>query len=267
MIDSWAVRLAPEPFQDFLPYTSVSALKVIHAKQVLGRALEIARHTTDPRARARESARIRESLERAGLDTELVILNQPGLSLAVTQLTDADRRLVGERVLKLYFHQLLSGGPLFLDLRPRHFSWDAATRTLGFYPSSLWYEPNPDFMARLRALYFGFYHPDRSRLARGIELFRWQSTASAGFEARIERLLRSHFGSAGETRFEVAHFRSTFDAIFAEVAESAAKLHPELTFLGVELVGLYLTLEALNVPLDARAAFEQMAADAGVVES
>jgi len=76
----------------------------------------------------------------------------------------------------------------------------------------------------------------------------------------------SHFGSAGETRFQVAHFRSTFESIFTEVAESGAKLHPELTFLGVELVGLYLTLESLNVPLDARAAFEQVSAESGIVQ-
>jgi hypothetical protein len=45
--------------------------------------------------------------------------------------------------------------------------------------------------------------------------------------------------------------------IFRETADSKAKLHPELTFLGVALVGLYLTLEQLQVPLDPRQAFEE----------
>jgi len=45
-------------------------------------------------------------------------------------------------------------------------------------------------------------------------------------------------------------------AIFTQAAQSAARLHPELMFLGVELVGSDLTLEASNVPLDPRAAFE-----------
>jgi len=61
--------------------------------------------------------------------------------------------------------------------------------------------------------------------------------------------------SAGH--FAIAHFRATFDAIFEEVAVSHAKLHPDLTFLGVELVGPYLTLESMNVALDARQAFER----------
>ena len=45
------------------------------------------------------------------------------------------------------------------------------------------------------------------------------------------------------------------DAIFADAAQSGAWLHPELMFLAAELVGSYLTLEALNVQLDPRAAF------------
>jgi hypothetical protein len=68
----------------------------------------------------------------------------------------------------------------------------------------------------------------------------------------------AHFGSDGETRFSIARSRATFDAIFDEVAAGQAKLQPHLTFLGVELVGLCLTLESLNVPLDARAAFQRV---------
>ena len=265
MLDSWALKLAPEPFRDFLPYTSVSALKVIHTRQVLRRALDIAQHTGDHGARAREASRLEQSLEQSALSSEIALVGSVGSGLSAATLDDADRRVIGERVLKLYFHQLFGDGPLFLDLRPRHFSWDANRRKLNFFPSSLWCAPDPEFMARLRSLYAGFYRDDRAALARGVELYGWQCSPTAGFEARIERLLRGHFGSSGEVRFLISHFRATFDAIFAEVAESQAKLHPDLTFLGVELVGLYLTLESLSVPLDARAAFEQVCRDPGRV--
>jgi len=259
MVESWAARLAPEPFRDFLPYTSPSALKVIHPKQVLSRALGVAQHVSDQSARAREAAHLQESLLGAGFSLRLHVAANAGSGLLTADLSEAERRLIGDRVLDLYFHLLHWDGPLFLDLRPRHFCWSKERQQLSFYPSALWCKPEAEFMQRLRALYVGFYQDESAPLARGIDLYRWDCSASAGFAERIEGLLRSHFGSAqlGPARFSIAHFRSTFDAIFAEVTASRAKLHPDLTFLGVELVGLYLTLESLNVPLDARSAFER----------
>jgi hypothetical protein len=145
-----------------------------------------------------------------------------------------------------------------LDFRPRHFSWQETQRCLTFFPSGLWYEPDPDFRQRVQSLYAGFYRRDQLALARGVELYSWDSHPLPGFSHRIEQLLLEHFGAgdARDTRFSISGFRSTFDRVFRETAESRAKLHPELTFLGVGLVGLYLTLEQLQVPLDPRQAFE-----------
>ena len=266
-LESWAQRLAPEPFRDFLPYTSVSALKVIHVTQVLRKASEVARHVSGNLDQARYVAVLQASLNAAGLGEQLCISTAAAKRFDPTELSESERRLVGERVLALYFHLLRWDGPWFLDLRPRHFGWDAEKALLTFSPSSLWYRPDPDFVRRVRCLYAGFYRAAPSALAEGIELYRWHCKPSAGFEQRIERLLRDHFGpgDASEIGFSIAHFRSTFEAIFEEAARSRAKLHPDLTFLGVELVGLYLTLESLAVPLSPRHAFERSStADASV---
>jgi len=250
------MRLTPEPFRDFLPYTSLSALKVIHTGQVLQRALEIAKRYGSDAARQRAAHALAASLGAAGLPIEVAA--SPVDALDVTALTREARAAIGARVLDLYFHQLQAQGPWFLDLRPRHFAWDDAQGRLEFFPSGLWYEPAPDFRRRVQSLYAGFYRNDQAALAEGIELYRWDSSPSPGFSRRIERLLREHFGAAdtGETRFSIGHFRATFDRIFRETAESKARLHPELTFLGVGLVGLYLTLEQLQTPLNAARAFE-----------
>ncbi|MES1178195.1 MAG: hypothetical protein ABUL62_27975 [Myxococcales bacterium] len=258
MAESWAARLTPEPFRDFLPYAAPSALKVIHLTQVASRALSVANHVNDETARAREALRLQESLRTAGLAELIEVSPEPVSGLTVSASSEEDRRSIGDRVLALYFHLLRWDGPLFLDLRPRHFSWAPGRQILRFYPSSLWCRPEPDFMHRLRALYIGFYRNDRAALEQGIDLYRWQSSPSKGFAERVEGLLRDHFGSldGAPMRFLVSHFRATFDAIFREVASSRAKLHPDLTFLGVELVGLYLTLESLNVTLDVQRAFE-----------
>ena len=254
---SWAARLAPEPFRDFLPYAAPSALKVVRATEVLSRALDVTRSMSDHATRSREASRLQESLAAAGLDA-LRILPQPCPGLVTSALSESERVVVGERVLALYFHLLRWDGPLFLDLRPRYFRCLPGGQ-LGFYPSALWCRPEPGFMDRLRALYRGFYRDDRAALASGLELYCWQGSPSAPFAERMERLLRAHFGAADSsgTHFRIAHFRATFDAIFQEVAASHAKLHPDLAFLGVELVGLYLTLESLNVPLDVQRIFDR----------
>ena len=101
--ESWAVRLAPEPFRDFLPYTSASALKVIHAREVLKRALEVAQHYSQTGERAREAARLQASLEAAGLGSALLIADEPRAQLATAELSQRERALIGERVLALYF--------------------------------------------------------------------------------------------------------------------------------------------------------------------
>jgi hypothetical protein len=253
------MRLTPEPFRDFLPYTSLSALKVIHTRQVLSRALEIVQNHGSDAARTRAAQVLTAALKTMGVDIQ--IAGAPVAPLDVRALSPKTRAAIGSRVLGLYFHQLHRPGPWFLDLRPRHFAWDDAKRTLTFFPSGLWYEPDPDFRRRVQSLYAGFYRHDRAELATGIELYSWDSRPSPGFPQRIEQLLREHFGAgdASEIRFSIAHFRSTFDRIFRETADSKAKLHPELTFLGVGLVGLYLTLEQLDVALNPRGAFEASA--------
>ncbi len=253
------MRLAPEPFRDFLPYTSLSALKVVHTGKVLSRALEIVQHYGSDAARMRSAQALAASVKTAGLAIQ--IARSPVAPLEVDALSPETRAAIGSRVLGLYFHQLHGQGPWFLDLRPRHFAWDAAQRSLTFFPGGLWYEPDPDFRRRVQSLYEGFYRQDQPALATGIELYSWDSRPLPGFSQRIERLLLEHFGpgDAPEIRFSIANFRSTFERIFREAAESKAKLHPELTFLGVGLVGLYLTLEQLQVPLDPRRAFEASA--------
>lgn len=257
------MRLTPEPFRDFLPYVSVSALKVIHTGKVLQRALGIVQHYGTEAARSRGADALAESLSSTGL--AIRIAKSPVKSLDVSALDAAAHVAIGSTVLNLYFHQLHGNGPWFLDLRPRNFAWDDAQGLLVFFPSGLWYQPDADFRRRVQSLYAGFYRQDRQALAKGIELYGWESQPLPGFSQRIELLLREHFGAGDghDTRFSIAHFRATFDRIFREAADSKAKLHPELTFLGVGLIGLYLTLEQLEAPLDPRLAFEANAPHGG----
>lgn len=255
MAPEWALRLTPEPFRDFLPYTPLSALQVIHGGQVLQRALGIAGNYASDTARRRAAHALEASLRAAGLAIQVAA--SPVTPLDTGALSAETRAMIGTRVLELYFHQIHRRSPWFLDLRPRHFAWNDARHSLTFFPSALWHAPDRDFRQRVQSLYAGFYRQSPAVLAQGIELYSWGSRPLPGFSQRIEQLLREHFGASDgrATRFSVAHFRSTFECIFREMSDSRAKLHPDLTFLGVGLVGLYLTLEQLAVPLDPRRAF------------
>jgi hypothetical protein len=256
MSAEWALRLTPEPFRDFVPYTSLSALKVIHTGQVLERALRIVSSSDSDGARRSRAERLGASLCEANLKVR--VASSPVQPLSVGTLSPESRAAIGEQVLRLYFQQLYAGGAWFLDLRPRHFSWNEEAQELTFFPSNLWFEPDSDFRRRVQSLYEGFYRGDRAALRLGLELYSWKTRARDGYSERLELLLRRHFGAGEgrEVRFASAHFRETFDQIFQEAALSGAKLHPELTFLGVALIGLYLTLESLQVPLDPHRAFE-----------
>jgi hypothetical protein len=259
MSADWAERLTPEPFRDFLPYVSLSALKVIHPRHVLAQAVRVVQHSGSTATVTRLASELASSVAGARLGVQ--VSHAPVGPLSTSQLSPDSRAAIGARVLSLYFHQLFAQTTWFLDLRPRHFAWDDVTQTLSFYPTSLWYEPDPEFRRRVQSLYTGFYRGDRAALEAGVELYDWESRADKAFRERLEILLREHFGRAdsGQMRFHINHFRATFDGIFQEAARSGAKLHPGLTFLGVGLVGLYLTLESLQVPLDPSAAFETSA--------
>ena len=61
------MRLTPEPFRDFVPYTSLSALKVIHTGRVLKRALEIVQQYGSDSARTSRAQALAKSLSTADL--------------------------------------------------------------------------------------------------------------------------------------------------------------------------------------------------------
>ncbi len=97
--------------------------------------------------------------------------------------------------------------------------------------------------------------PTPPNLQKASKCTVWGCDPSRPFSARMQHLLQNHFGPPGEQiGFAMPQFRATFEAIFNDAAQSRSGL-PKLTFLGVEPVGLYLTLELLGGPLSPRAGF------------
>ncbi len=203
------------------------------------------------RLRPGDAKRAREALRVEGLR---VADDRPRGTERVEGLDAAARALRGQRVLTLYFQQLLHHDVALLDLRADRFRADAPGTV--WRPGWLHVRWDPAFLAALRDLYGGYYLADDAR-----------------FESAIARLsldpardvFLSHFGGGDqrEVRFERATFVRTFHQAFLACRDAPAgpggtaraPLHGNFLALGLYLATLYEHLERLGLGFDVRAAY------------
>jgi hypothetical protein len=172
----------------------------------------------------------------------------------VEDLDAAARALRGQRVLTLYFHQLIKHDVALLDLRADRFRQDGAGSS--WRPGWLHVTWDPTFLAALRDLYGGYYLGDSARFDSAV--------ARLSLEPARDVFL-SHFGGGDqrEVRFERATFVHTFHQAFLacrDAPEGAggaprATLHGNFLALGLYLATLYEHLERLGMGFDVRGAY------------
>lgn len=156
------------------------------------------------------------------------------------------RAWTGAAILRLYFAQIYTDAPTWLDLRPDAFRVEHTT--LEWSPARLAIVWQEDFLLHLRALYQGFYQGDDAGFRAALKDLRLLS---------VETLFRQHFGDGDQTEvvFSTRHFMKTFTEIFEASARSKISLHRNFVALGFYLASLYQSLEGLGGPFDVRAAF------------
>lgn len=169
------------------------------------------------------------------------------------------RRLIGQRVLELYFAQLMrpaeqAGGVTLLDLRPARLGVaaeelvDQGAQTLRWAPNRFYLRFSDAFGRAVQGLYLGFYRDDERRFAAALE------TLELG---AAEQLFRRHFGDGrAPQRFALSQLLDTLHEVFMLCDREGVRLSGEFVALGFYLTSLYQTLELLDVPLDVRAAFD-----------
>ena len=189
----------------------------------------------------------------SGLVAELApqILRLPlGIQLAAEvedgPLQSAPPLGLGERVLRLYFWQILTQPVALLDLRSK--GWAELPQTVyRWQPAPLLMAWEPDFITAVRQLYRGFYHEDEATLDQGLEAIGLKPGKAA---------LIAHFGQdQTQVAFDLAHFRSSFHDIFVACKNAKSRLHPNVLGLGAALACLYEHLQTLGGSFDARAAY------------
>ncbi len=183
-------------------------------------------------------------------DVELAVTNQPD-----------DWPDHGERLLELYFRQIIWHDRAFLDLRSERFETGASFALgdpLRWHPNGLWVTFNRDFLTGMREVYAGFYGDDPSKVRHGLgRLGLLGDGLSQGSRSQLLALLEDHFGAGRDSpmEFRVSHFMESFDKLFLFLRNEKISLSEDFLFLGVMLLTLYLHLESLGGHHDVRAAF------------
>jgi hypothetical protein len=155
----------------------------------------------------------------------------------------------GDRVLRLFFLQILREPTWFLDFRSIAFV-ERSGGSLQWSPQPYYYEFSPKFLSGIRMLYRGFYSGDESLFDQALIELRLMPA---------KKSLVRHFGTGDQTSvtFQLKTFQNTFTEVFEECAREKVKLETDFFVLGIALLSLYENLESLGKPLNARASFEE----------
>lgn len=225
-----------KPFLDLL---SPRFFDVVPMSTVLSQARTLGGNYFDTAAFAAARQARAATLAGAGLPVKLVD-TLPGPAAPVN----------AAEVLRLYFHQVLEGGTVLLDLRAECFT--PSSDGLVWAPRPAFVAFDPTFHTGVRDLYYGFYRDDPARFSAG--------TRALGLAA-AEAALRAQFGEGDQTqvRFSLPEFQRRFQAVFDACKTHGAQLHPGFIGLGVGLATLYSHLERSGEAHDVRAAFDAVA--------
>lgn len=152
----------------------------------------------------------------------------------------------GERLLRVYFWQILTQPTAILDFRSK--SWKSVDYGAGIWcPSPLYIEWDHQFITAIRKLYVGFYHGDDKILDESLD--------AIGLTPGKAALLR-HFGPDQDAvAFDLAHFRSSFHDVFVACKHAKSRLHTNVLGLGAVLACLYEHLQLIGGTYDVRSAF------------
>lgn len=164
----------------------------------------------------------------------------------------------GELILKIYFDQIMNCDIMMLDLRTKHFA--ANDTGLSWSPGKLWASFDPEFREGIRKIYHGYYFYNDQEFAEGLtqcKLIKAEWTQSQKDE--VIDVFKTHFGSAreGNVVFSLDHFKKSFGNIFTTLLKNKIRLDKNFLYLGIMLVTLYISLDAIGGAYNVSNIFKQ----------
>ncbi len=152
-----------------------------------------------------------------------------------------------ERILKIYFLQIMHGQKVFLDLSTKHFS--GSENILSWRPGSMWAEFDQNFIDGMRLIYRGYYFQDDHQFEAGLIQCRLINDSwPLSQKAEVINVFKNHFsnGVNSEVEFSLEQFKSSFTHIFKTLVKNKIKLDKNFFYLGIMLVTLYRTLNIIG---------------------
>lgn len=236
-------------FRQFVDFASPAFFDVVPTRSLVGEARSLVGAYRDRDAFRRAVEARREAVQAGSIPVEVVDpeASRGASRLEPNRLDDDTRREVGRRILTVYFHQLFTPTPTLLDTSRDRWSWTDDGR-LQWRPGRGHKDWDEDFRTTMVEVYRGFYESGEEELRAALSRLDLDPATDLFIE---------HFGAGDQTqvRFRVQHFTRSFHQVFVRCREEGIRLHRGFLPLGIYLATLYQTLEALEVPLDARGAF------------
>ena len=194
-----------------------------------------------------------QSLE--NLNIQDITLTHASVNNNYESLTLDEKERAGELVLQIYFSQLKNPKGLNLDLRSKHFQYDE--NTLEYSPNNVWFILREDFRLGLLDLYRGFYHDDNELFDQALKKIGLAKNLTEQEDTELKELFKKHFGPGDQDKvvFDLEHFKESFYELFKFFMDHEVSLEKDFMFLGIYLVGLYMNLQKLSVPLNVRESF------------
>lgn len=164
----------------------------------------------------------------------------------------------GEKILKLYFLQIMKGHKVFLDFRPKYFSSDL--QKISWNPNGLYAQLDDAFLEGIRKVYKGYYHNDdnlftEGMLESGLIKKEWDELR----KIEVMDVFKKHFSNGRDEKiaFNVETFKNSFAQIFKTLVKNKIKLDKNFLYLGIMLVTLYITLNEIGGTYDASSIFKE----------
>jgi hypothetical protein len=138
--------------------------------------------------------------------------------------------------------QVFASPEALLDLRGEKFS-RSERGGLRWRPGALYVHWEPEFLHGIRSLYTGFYLDDEAQFEVALRQLRIEGSGG---------LLRNLLGQDDprRARFDTETFRANFHELFVSFRDRGLAIHRNFLPLGVCLMSLYDSLDALGLELD-----------------
>ncbi|NBX69336.1 MAG: hypothetical protein EBR01_10290 [Proteobacteria bacterium] len=161
----------------------------------------------------------------------------------LSALKNSDKKIFGEKILKLYFFQIFHLRRLILDLSPKSFLEEGS-----WAPRPIFYEFQPEFLMGVRKIYQGLFTNAPALFQEGLR--------DLGIES-LEKNIIQHFKKADQNPiyFLASDLNHSALSILSTLIRTRTIPPKDSVALGICLGLLYQSLSRIDEPLDIAKAF------------